>query len=113
MEDKTKKELMELGVGIASVVLAEVLLQMKKEGKLNTKEAQKMMKRTMANAKKSGTKYAAMAQAQMSKEMKMAQSEMNRQVNRAVDASPFATKKEFAKLNAKIDKLSKMSKRRR
>ncbi len=96
-----KKDLVEVGIGVASVVIAEVLgttiYKMQKDGKLNKKEGEKMMRDTIAKVRATGTRYAKQANSQMSNLAK---------------ASPFATKREMAQLNAKIDKLIKSQKAR-
>ncbi len=103
MDKKTKKELEGLGIGVASAVIVGVLAttvrKMQKEGKLNKREGEKIIKNTMAQVNAASTKYAGEAQEQVDKVLKA-----------SVKASPFATKKEIRDLNAKMDKLMKMQK---
>lgn len=103
MDEKTKKELEELGIGVASVaivgVLAATIRKMQKEGKLNKKEGERMLHQAIAGIRSVSTKYA-----------KVANADMDRVVKAGTKASPFATKKEIAQLNAKIDKLTKLQK---
>jgi polyhydroxyalkanoate synthesis regulator phasin len=94
-----KKELVEIGIGVAAVVivaeLTSIALKLKKEGKLNSKDVGKMIQSTVSKYKGEGNKYVHEGVAKFDK---------------LVEASPFVTKSDIKSLNAKIDRLTKLKK---
>jgi polyhydroxyalkanoate synthesis regulator phasin len=91
-----KKELLEIGVAVAAIiVIAEVAnaaYKLEKKGKLNKKEAGKMVQDAVSKYQRAGTKYVKEAQVELDKLAK---------------ASPFVTKSYIRRLNLKVDQLSK------
>ncbi len=87
---------MDFGIGVASYVIMESLgntiHKMEKEGKLNKKEGRKMMQDAVKKYGIASTKYANAAQIQ---------------IDKIVDASPFATKKDVENLTVRVNRLSK------
>ena len=104
MAKKTKTEkkgLVELGIGIVSLVAADAIsnamTKLEKEGKLNKKEAEKAMKEAVSKYKKLSGKYT-----------DKLQSQIDDFIRESVKASnPFVSKKDFEELRAKMEKLDK------
>jgi polyhydroxyalkanoate synthesis regulator phasin len=98
--DKNIKKGLEFGMGLAYITadaLKNAVDAMEKKGKLSHKEGEKMVKATIKSYQQQSVKYA---------------QNVKSQINGMMKKSPFATKKEMADLNAKIDDvIKKMNKR--
>lgn len=99
--DKTVKKGLEFGVGIGYITveaLDDLLDQLAKKGKISKAEGEKMVRDLASKYQTAGKGYSKEVQARLDKLMKQA---------------PFATKKDIADLNAKIDRMGKAAKKRR
>ena len=101
MEQMVKKG-MEFGVGVAYLTVEALhgaLNKLEKEGKINKKDSERLVKETVKKYEAQGEKYAKSAKKEMDSLAKSA---------------PFVTKREMKELNAKIDSISKrLSKRKK
>lgn len=109
MANKSKtgrKSLIELGIGIVSLVATDAILNtvktLEKEGKFNKKDTDKILKEVSKKYKLVTTKY--------SKDL---QSQLDRLVKEGSKANPFVTKKDLEELRAKMEKLDKSLKKSR
>ncbi len=105
MVDKSVKQgIVEFGIGVVSYVavdaIANAIKNLEKEGKLNRKEGEKMMRDAV-------NKY----QAKSSEYAKDIQSRVDELMKAGIKSAPFATKQDIENLNAKIERLSKLSKK--
>lgn len=105
MDDKSvKKGLVELGVSVVSYVVVDAVSKavknMEREGKLSKKEGERMVREVVNKYQTKSSQYA-----------KEAQSKVDDLMKASVKASPFATKEDIENLNAKIDRLSALSKK--
>ena len=100
--DKFVKKGMEFGVGVAYMAVKAMngaLDKLEKEGKINKKDSERLVKETVKKYEAQGEKYAKSAKKEMDSLAKSA---------------PFVTKREMKELNAKIDSISKrLSKRKK
>jgi polyhydroxyalkanoate synthesis regulator phasin len=98
MNQDIKKGLVDLGIGVASYVIIESLTntvhKMEKEGKLNKKEGERMVREAVSKYEAGSAKYTKVAMEQL---------------DNLIKASPFATKKDIEELHARLDRLNKSS----
>ncbi len=98
-KQSSNKGLVELGIGVVSIIAADAILntvkKLQKEGKLNKKEADKMIKDVTQKYKVASGKAASELQTQVNNLLKV-----------SADASPFASKSDIKQLNAKIARLN-------
>lgn len=95
-----EKGLVEFGMGVVSYLVLDTIAgevkRLEKEGKLNKQEGEKMMRDAISKYQTTKSKY---------------EKNIQSHVDNLVKASPFATKEDIASLNAKIDRLSMLSKK--
>ncbi len=94
--DKRVKKGLEFGMGLAYITagaMKDAADMLEKKGKISHKEGEKMVRATIKQYQAQSVKYAKDVQVQINSLMKKAPS--------------FASKKEIAELNAKIDKVIK------
>jgi polyhydroxyalkanoate synthesis regulator phasin len=94
--DKLMQKGMEFGVGVAYMAVKAMngaLDKLEKEGKINRKDSERLVKETVKKYEAQGDRYAKSVKSQMDGLMKSA---------------PFVTKKEMKELNARIDSISKL-----
>lgn len=95
------KKGLELGAGV-TYITAEAALdaieKLEKQGRIDKDEGRRMINELF---RKSGMKESKMKK------------EIGKQISSMIKASPFATKKEMTRLNAKIDKLNSLLKKKR
>ncbi len=100
--DKMVKKGLEFGMGVAYITasaLKEAANILEKKEKISHKEGERMVRATVRQYQAQSVKYA--------KSVKV-------QINRMAKKAPFASKKDMAELNAKIDAVIKqMNKRKR
>lgn len=100
--DKIVKKGLEFGMGLAYITagaLKDAADILEKKGKISHKEGEKMVRATVKQYQAQSIKYAKNVQSQ---------------INSMTKKAPFASKKEMAELNAKIDKVIKqMSKQKK
>lgn len=93
--DKHIKTGLEFGVGLTYLTigaLTQVAKKLEKEGKINRKDSEKLVKDFLKQYQSEGGKYAKQAEAYMKK-------------------NPFATKKDIAEINARINQINKLIKK--
>jgi polyhydroxyalkanoate synthesis regulator phasin len=99
--DKNVKKGLQFGVGVGYIAveaLEEAMGRLAKEGRINQRDAEKMVRDLATKYRLAGNEYSKEVQAKLDKFVKQA---------------PFATKKDIADLNAKIDRMAKASKKRK
>ena len=99
--DKNVRKGLQFGVGVGYIAveaLEEAMDRLAKEGRIDQKDAEKMVRELAAKYRLAGKEYSKEVQAKLDKFVKQA---------------PFATKKDIADLNAKIDRVSKAAKKGR
>jgi polyhydroxyalkanoate synthesis regulator phasin len=95
------KKSLEFGLGVGYITveaLNDAMDRLAKEGKISRKEGEKMVREVMSKYHVKGAAYS---------------KEMQANLDRIMKAAPFATKKDIANLNAKIDQMSRAMKKRR
>jgi polyhydroxyalkanoate synthesis regulator phasin len=99
--DKMVKMGMEFGVGVAYMAVKALngaLDKLEKEGRINRKDSERLVKETVKKYQAQGDVYARTVKTKMDSLTKSA---------------PFVTKKEMKELNARIDSISKMLNKRK
>jgi len=109
MAKKSDKEMdklvnmgMKFGVGVAYIAVKAMngaLDKLEKEGKINKKDSERLVRETVKKYESQGEKYAKTVKNQMDGLTK--------------SAAPFVTKKEMKELNDRIDSISKMLSKRK
>ncbi|VVB76863.1 Poly(hydroxyalcanoate) granule associated protein (phasin) [uncultured archaeon] len=114
--DEFVKRGLKFGLGVSYITLDAVndaLDRLAKEGKISKADGEKMVRELTAKYTAERAQRVKEAQARMQKRMKEMQKEMQKQFDGAIKAAPFATKKDVASLNAKIEAMSKLLKKHR
>jgi|SRR5271157_5336716 len=99
--DKIVKKSLEFGVGVGYITveaLEDAMDRLAKGGKISKTDGEKMVRELVSKYEIAGSKYSKDVQARLDKFVKQA---------------PFATKKDIADLNAKINRMGKTAKKRR
>jgi polyhydroxyalkanoate synthesis regulator phasin len=99
--DKIVKKSLEFGLGVGYITveaLEQAMDRLAKEGKISKKDGEKMVRELASKYEIAGKKYSREVQARL---------------DRFVNQAPFATKKDIADLNAKINRMGKASKKRK
>ncbi len=100
--DKFVKKGMEFGVGVAYMAVKAMngaLDKLEKEGKIDRKDSERLVRETVKKYEAQGDRYAKSVKSQMDSLTK--------------SAAPFVTKKEMKELNDRIDSISKMLNKRK
>ena len=100
--DKFVKKGMEFGVGVAYMAVKAMngaLDKLEKEGKINKKDSERLVRETVKKYEAQGEQYAKSVKSRMDSLTK--------------SAAPFVTKKEMKELNDRIDSISKMLSKRK
>ena len=100
--DKFVKKGMEFGVGVAYMAVKAMngaLDKLEKEGKIDRKDSERLVRETVKKYEAQGEKYAKNVKSQMDSLTK--------------SAAPFVTKKEMKELNDRIDSISKLLSKRK
>jgi len=99
-KNSDKNGLVEFGLGIVSYVVSDAMVnwikKLEKDGKLTKKDGEKIMQDLVKKYNSTSNKFG---------------KEIKSQLGDLVKASPIATKKDLADLNAKIEELRALSKK--
>jgi polyhydroxyalkanoate synthesis regulator phasin len=99
--DKIVRRSLEFGLGVGYITveaLERAMDKLAKEGKISKKDGEKMVRDLASKYEIAGRKYSDEVQARL---------------DRFVNQAPFATKKDIADLNAKLDRIGKTARKRR
>ena len=98
MDELVKKGL-QFGLGVTYITakaLNQAMVKMEKEGKIDRKDGEKLVKETIGKYQKEGNAYA---------------KDVRTKLNKLVKVAPFASKKDIAEINAQIEKINKLVKK--